>query len=108
MDAETWKILGQVGGIGGIALGVFLLLFRDILRKKIFPTLTKQDGYRLMRLITLSVWSVALVGIAAWFGTEMLAGQHVMQTTGGDGAPAIAGVKGSVTVVNGAAGAERP
>jgi hypothetical protein len=30
MDADVLKIVGQVAGIGGLALGVFLLLFRDI------------------------------------------------------------------------------
>jgi hypothetical protein len=33
MDAQVLKTAAQVAGIGGIALGVFLLLFRDIVRK---------------------------------------------------------------------------
>ncbi len=39
MDADVLKVVGQVAGIGGLALGVFLLLFRDIIRKNIFPKL---------------------------------------------------------------------
>ena len=35
MDTELLKVVGQVAGIGGLALGVFLLLFREIIRKKI-------------------------------------------------------------------------
>jgi hypothetical protein len=68
MDADVLKIVGQVAGIGGLALGVFLLLFRDIIRKNIFPKLPPAD--RLLRLITVAVWSVAIVGIAAWVYTS--------------------------------------
>jgi hypothetical protein len=38
MDAELLKALGQVLGIGGLALGIFFLLFREVIRKSIFPT----------------------------------------------------------------------
>jgi hypothetical protein len=62
MDADVLKIVGQVAGIGGLALGVFLLLFRDIIRKNIFPKLPPAEAYRLLRLITLAVWSLAIVG----------------------------------------------
>jgi len=64
METELLKTVGQIAGIGGIALGVFLLLYRDIIRKKIFPTLTKQQGFQLLMLISVLVWSIALAGIA--------------------------------------------
>src|SRR5919112_433245 len=70
MEAEVLKTVGQVAGIGGLALGVFLLLFRDIIRKNIFPKLPSAEAYRLLRLITGAVWSVAIVGIAAWVYVE--------------------------------------
>jgi hypothetical protein len=70
MDAEILKTVGQVAGIGGLALGVFLLLFKDIIRKNIFPTLPAAEAYRLLRLITGAVWSVAIVGILAWVYIE--------------------------------------
>jgi nitrate reductase gamma subunit len=66
MGNDLIKIVGQVAGIGGIALGVFLLLFRDIIQKSIFPTLKKDDAYRLLRLISLLIWLVAIAGIVAW------------------------------------------
>jgi len=71
MDSEILKTVGQLAGIGGIALGVFLLLFRDIVRKQIFPQLTRQQAFRLLRLIALFVWSVAVLGIGAWVWTEV-------------------------------------
>ncbi len=70
MDAELLKTLGQIAGLGGIALGVFLFLFREIIRKSIFPTLKKDDAYRLLRLIAILIWTVALVGLGAWTWIE--------------------------------------
>ena len=66
MELGILKTVGQIAGIGGISLGVFLLLFRDIIRKKIFPQLTKQQGFQLLILISILVWSIALAGIGAW------------------------------------------
>ena len=66
MEDEVLKTVGQIAGIGGLALGVFLLLFRDIVRKSIFPQLTKQDAYRLLRLISVLVFLVAIAGLGAW------------------------------------------
>jgi hypothetical protein len=66
MEAELLKAAGQIAGIGGLALGVLLIVYRDIVRKKIFPKLPPAEAYRLLRLITVAVWSVAIVGIVAW------------------------------------------
>ncbi len=70
MEADVLKTVGQIAGIGGLALGVFLLLFRDIIRKNIFPKLPAAEAYRLLRQITGAVWSVAVVGILAWVYVE--------------------------------------
>ena len=66
IDPELLKIAGQIAGIGGIAIGALIILFRDIIRKNIFPGLVKQQAYRLLILIVVLVWSVAIAGIAAW------------------------------------------
>lgn len=66
MEASVLETVGQVAGIGGIALGVVLIVFREIIRKKIFPQLTKQQAYSLLRLITVFTFSVAIAGIGAW------------------------------------------
>lgn len=60
------EIVGKVAGIGGIALGVFLLLYRDIIRKLIFPRLTKEQAYHFLRLIAVLVWTTAIAGLIAW------------------------------------------
>jgi hypothetical protein len=66
VETQILKTVGQVAGIGGLALGVLLIVFRDIIRKRIFPKLPPAEAYRLLRLITVAVWSVAIVGIVAW------------------------------------------
>jgi nitrate reductase gamma subunit len=70
MNVEFFKTLGQWAGIGGIALGVFLLLFREVIRKSIFPKLNKNDAHKFLRLVMILIWSVAIVGIAAWVWSE--------------------------------------
>jgi hypothetical protein len=103
MDADVLNIVGQVAGIGGLALGVFLLLFRDIIRKNIFPKLPPAGAYRLLRLITVAVWSVAIVGIAAWVYTSQarLPSQdaNVIQHTDGTNSPAQNG-NGNKVIIN--------
>jgi hypothetical protein len=109
MDAEVLKTVGQVAGIGGLALGVFLLLFKDIIRKNIFPRLPPPEAYRLLRLITGAVWSVAIVGILAWVYVETrepASPSSVRQETHGDNSPAISGTGRDVTIIDGPSGKE--
>jgi hypothetical protein len=66
MNLETLKVFGQIAGLAGLSLGVVLILFREIIRKKIFPDLTREHAYRLLRLIVVLVWSIAVIGIGSW------------------------------------------
>src|SRR5262249_40510991 len=66
MDAETLKVVAQIAGIGGVALAVFLMVFREVIRKNIFTKLLPEEGYRLLRLIIVAAWSVAIIGVVAW------------------------------------------
>ncbi|WFP63372.1 MULTISPECIES: hypothetical protein [unclassified Mesorhizobium] len=100
MDAAVLKAVGQVAGIGGLALGVFLILFREIIRKKIFPKLPPAEAYRLLRLIVIAVWSVAVVGVAAWvYSSQGLAkaasADHGSVAIGGDVSGSTVENKGS-------------
>ena len=50
MDAvHVLEVVGKVAGLGGISLGVVLLIFREAIRKNIFPTLPADHAYRLIR-----------------------------------------------------------
>jgi len=72
MEASFLKTMGQIAGIGGLSLGVLLFVLRDIIRKRIFPKFKSEKlAYRLLRLIVVVVWSVAIIGIAAWVITSI-------------------------------------
>lgn len=103
MDASVLEVVGRVAGIGGVALGVFLLLFREIIRKNIFPRLPAAEAYRLLRLITIAVWSVAVVGIGAWVLVTLLGDSSVQAD---NGSIAIGGDVTDSTVTNTTDGSE--
>lgn len=70
---ETLEKLGAIAGVAGISLGVFLLIFRDVVRKTIFSNLPPAESYRLLRLIIILTWSIAVLGVLAWwFGNRPL------------------------------------
>ena len=84
METEVLKTVGQIAGSGGLALGGFLLLFREIIRKQIFPMLAKKDAYRLLRLISFLIFFVAILGIGAWVFTESQSGIVLGDSISGD------------------------
>lgn len=65
MENEILKIVGQAG-IGGIALGVFLILFRDIIQKKMSTKLSIHQSFVIIILFLILVWSIGIAGIGAW------------------------------------------
>jgi len=65
------KVAGQIAGIGGLAIGLATIIFREVIHKNIFPNLTKHQAFRLIRLIVILTWSIALAGIAAWVVTSL-------------------------------------
>jgi hypothetical protein len=60
------QVVGQIAGLGGLALGVFLLLFRDLIRKAVLPGLSREQAYRFLRMVALLVWTVAIAGLLCW------------------------------------------
>jgi len=73
MNPGVLRIVGQVAGIGGLALGVFLILFRQLIQKSIFARLTKPQSQYLITLFMLLTFFVTLAGIAAWICAQYLA-----------------------------------
>ncbi len=66
MDIELIKAFGQVAGIGGLALGVFLLIAKELIRKAIFSSLTKKQSSKVILVLAFMAWTTALTGIGAW------------------------------------------
>ena len=96
MDYEFISNIGQIAGIGGIALGIFFLLFRDVIRRNIFSTMSQINSYRLMRQLLYLVWSVAIIGILVWAGLELKRAGNGLENpqthntiTTGDGGKAV-------------------
>jgi len=40
MEIDLLKTVGQIAGIGGLSIGLVFLIFREIIRKTIFRSLT--------------------------------------------------------------------
>ena len=60
-EAELFKAAGKIAGLAGIALCVVLLIYRPVINagQKIQPS----DQYKLLRLITICVWLLAVLCI---------------------------------------------
>ena len=66
MEEHLLQAVGKIAGIGGLSLGVFLLLFREVIRKNIFPTLSDDHAYSVIRQFMYLTFAIAVCGIAAW------------------------------------------
>jgi hypothetical protein len=65
-DLSILQTVGKVAGIGGLGIGAVIILLREIIRKNVFPNLTRQQGYRLLVLVAGFAWLTGLAGIGAW------------------------------------------
>ncbi len=74
------KEWGLIAGVAGIGLGVFLVLFREVIRKKIFPLLTKKQGFQLIIIFMLLVWSIASFSLYIYFNQS--GGQNGLEYKG--------------------------
>ena len=73
MGTDVLQALGQIAGIGGISVGVALVVFRDVIRKNIFPKFKDEHlAYRLLRLVVVLSWTIAVLGTGAWLSVNIL------------------------------------
>lgn len=79
MEASILKVIGQVAGIGGISIGVLLIIFRNIIRKNIFPKFKNEEAYKIIRLIIILTFVIAVLGIIAWFFTLTKTGSEPLK-----------------------------
>jgi hypothetical protein len=66
LDTTLLETLGRIAGIGGIAAGVLLIVFREVLRKTVFSKISPDHSYRLLRLVVVFTGLVAIGGLATW------------------------------------------
>src|SRR5437660_736398 len=86
LEEQLLQALGKIAGIGGISVGVFLLLFREVIRKNIFPTLSDDHAYRLIRQFMYLTFAIAVCGVVAWtyVSAAQSAGQNGNTAQGAD------------------------
>ena len=89
--------LGKIAGIAGIALGVMLLVFRDMaakLARKVRP----RDAPQLLRLLVIATWTTGVIGVGVWaLGSGDACTPGNLQTAG-SGSPIVACADGGVSV----------
>ena len=93
MDLSQLKFLGEVAGIGGLAIGVVLLLGRPLIDK--LGILPPAQRGPVVRLIAGGAFGIGVLGIGAWLIASMTGGPAA--TTAGNQSPAIIG-GGNVSV----------
>lgn len=71
METEILKTLGEIAGIAGLALGVFFLLVRTILKKDIFPRLARKQAFNILHKIIVLAFTIGIIGIGSWLISDL-------------------------------------
>lgn len=66
MELEGLQKIATVAGIGGLSLGTLMLIFRQIIRKNIFPKLTKRQSFNILVLIITLSFAIAVIGLVSY------------------------------------------
>lgn len=103
MDLSQLKSLGEIAGIGGIALGVVVLLVRPLIAT--IAGLPKDARAGPVKLIAIGCFAIGALGIAAWTIGSQSPGQQV--STQGSQSPGIVS-GGNATVSYGAVPTAQP
>lgn len=69
---KSWFSIVGVAGIGGVALAAVVYVFREIIRKEIFPRLTKGQAYSLLNKIIVMIFVMGVLGIGAYLLTSLI------------------------------------
>jgi hypothetical protein len=67
MDSILEPLL-KAGGVTGLVIGVFFLLYRQVLSLGIFSTLGSKQTFAIVSMVAILVWSVAMS--ALFFGKD--------------------------------------
>jgi len=63
MEMNLFALFGKIAGFGGLSLAVVLVLFGKALSPKLFPDLSREHAYRLIRLVILCTAILGLAGM---------------------------------------------
>jgi hypothetical protein len=101
-DAMEGKILGSLGkvaGLGGIALGVFLLIFQGVLQKQFLPQagLTSAQAFAIILSLMILTFGIAGIGVMAWLVSRTIGPKAPVPL------PAMGTLAGLIVLIVGAA-----
>ena len=94
MDLSQLKSLGEIAGIGGIALGVVVLLLRPLIGT--IAGLPKEARAGPIKLVAVGCFAIGLLGIATWTISGQLKGPEV--STLGNQSPGV--ISGGDAIIN--------
>lgn len=68
MEGKLLGSVGKIAGLGGIALGVFLLIFQGVLQKQFLPQagLTSAQAFAVILALMILTFGIASIGVIAW------------------------------------------
>jgi hypothetical protein len=68
MESRLLSSVGKVAGLGGIALGIFLLIFQGVLQKQFLPQAGLGAAQAFATILSLMIFTfgIAGIGIIAW------------------------------------------
>jgi hypothetical protein len=98
VELSLLKSLGQIAGLGGLSVGVVLLVFRNLLRQRIFPRLDRAQAYSFMNRIALLTWLIGVGCIAAWTWIETRPAPLSVHATDGIASGGSISINGGVTL----------
>lgn len=81
------QTLAQLLGATGVAMGIFYLLYKQIIDKVKLPGLNRKQTFALLIILLLLIWSFAIFVILAQGGLQF-------------GTTAVQNVEGTVTINN--------
>ena len=68
MESRILSSLGKIAGVGGIALGVFLLIYKGVLQQQLLPLagLGSAQGFAIILSLMIMTFGIAGIGLIAW------------------------------------------
>ena len=68
MESKILSSVGKVAGLGGIALGVFLLIFQGVLEKQFLPQagLESAQAFAVILSLMILTFGIAGIGVVTW------------------------------------------
>jgi hypothetical protein len=82
MESKLLGTLGKIAGLGGIALGIFLLVFQGVLQKQFLPQagLGSAEAFAVILSLMILTFGIAGIGLIAWLVSRGIGPEAPMPT----------------------------